>query len=54
MTTTKAALPAIALGGLSADGLAKAGIELDGDPSVLERLAAVLDPGNKNFAIVTP
>lgn len=54
LTTTKAALPAIALGGLSADGLAKAGIELDGDPSVLERLAAVLDPGNKNFAIVTP
>jgi hypothetical protein len=25
-----------------------------GDGSVLARLAAVIDPGDKNFAIVTP
>jgi alkyl sulfatase BDS1-like metallo-beta-lactamase superfamily hydrolase len=54
LTTTRQALPALALGGLSADGLAGAGIELDGDASVLGRLTAVLDPGDKNFAIVTP
>ncbi len=54
LTTTGRALPALATGGLSADGLANAGIELDGDGSVLTRLAAVLDPGDKNFAIVTP
>jgi alkyl sulfatase BDS1-like metallo-beta-lactamase superfamily hydrolase len=54
LTTTKRALPALALGGLSADGLAEAGIELSGDGSVLARLAAVLEPGDKNFAIVTP
>ena len=54
LTTTKRALPALALGGLSTDGLAEAGIELSGDGSVLARLAAVLEPGDKNFAIVTP
>ena len=54
LTTTRRALPALALGGLSADGLAGAGIELSGDPGVLGRLAAVLEPGDKNFAIVTP
>ncbi len=31
-----------------------AGIEVTGDASVLARLVAVLDPGDKNFAIVTP
>ena len=31
LTTTRRALPALALGGLSADGLADAGIELSGD-----------------------
>ena len=54
LTTTRAALPALALGGLSAEGLSKTGIELTGDASVLARLAGVLDPGDKNFAIVTP
>lgn len=54
LTTTKQALPALALGGLSADGLATAGIELTGDASALSRLTAVLDPGDTNFAIVTP
>jgi len=54
LTTTKRALPALATGPLTAEGLAQAGIELSGDASVLGRLAAVLDPGDKNFAIVTP
>ncbi|WP_238164577.1 alkyl sulfatase dimerization domain-containing protein [Kribbella pittospori] len=52
LTTTKRALPALA--GLNADALAAAGVELTGDRAVLARLAAVLDPGDKNFAIVTP
>jgi linear primary-alkylsulfatase len=38
----------------STESLAEAGIELIGAPSVLTRLARVLDPGDKNFAIVTP
>lgn len=54
VTTTRRSLPALALGGQSADGLAAAGIEVSGDATVLGRLAAVLDPGDKNFAIVTP
>lgn len=54
LTTTKRALPALALGGLDADGLAAAGIELTGDTSVLGRLTSVLQPGDKDFAIVTP
>ncbi|GEL21090.1 beta-lactamase-like protein [Pseudonocardia sulfidoxydans NBRC 16205] len=54
LRTTRRALPTLASGGLSPDGLADAGMELTGDASVLARLAAVLDPGDKNFAIVTP
>lgn len=54
LTTTSRALPALALGGLSTAGLTKAGIELTGDESAIGRLAAVLDAGDKNFAIVTP
>ena len=54
LTTTRRALPALAMGRLSAEGLAEAGIELSGDASVLARLEGVLDPGDKNFAIVTP
>lgn len=54
LTTTRRALPALALGGLSTEGLTDAGFELTGDASVLTRLAAVLDLGDKNFAIVTP
>ncbi|AVH24551.1 MBL fold metallo-hydrolase [Nocardia cyriacigeorgica] len=51
LTTTRHNLPALALGGLSGGA---AGIEISGDASALKRLAAVLDPGDKNFAIVTP
>ncbi len=54
LTTTRRALPALALGGLSADGLAEAGIELTGDPGVLGRLAGVLEPGDPDFAISSP
>ncbi|WP_028923840.1 alkyl/aryl-sulfatase [Pseudonocardia acaciae] len=54
LTTTRRALPALAAGGLSAEGLATADIALTGDASVLARLAGVLDPGDKTFAIVTP
>ncbi|GAA4843667.1 alkyl sulfatase dimerization domain-containing protein [Luteimicrobium xylanilyticum] len=54
LTTTSRALPALATGGLSAEGLAAAGIELSGDASVLARLAGLLDPGDPDFSIVTP
>ncbi|WP_432892219.1 alkyl/aryl-sulfatase [Kribbella sp. CA-245084] len=54
LITTRHALPVLAQGTLSADTLASAGMKLTGDASVLARLNAVLDPGDKNFAIVTP
>ena len=54
LTGTKRALPVLASGSVTPDSLAHAGIELSGDASVLGRLAAVLDPGDKDFAIVTP
>ncbi len=54
LTTTARALPAIAMGGLSAEGMKQAGIEVTGDASVLAQLAGVLDPGDPDFAIVTP
>lgn len=54
LTTTRRALPALAAGHLDATGLAAAGIELDGDATALSRLTAVLDPGDPDFAIVTP
>ncbi|GAA4742219.1 alkyl/aryl-sulfatase [Gordonia alkaliphila] len=54
LTTTKAALLALAAGRLTAGALTESGAELAGDVTVLERLGAVLDPGDKNFAIVTP
>ena len=54
----RAALGALAAaaggGGLDPAGLAAAGIEVDGDLGVLGRLLAVLDPGDPDFAIVTP
>ena len=53
VTTTRVGLPAFA-GGLAPDHLADSGIEVSGDQSALTRLFAVLDPGDPNFAIVTP
>ncbi|WP_454042713.1 alkyl/aryl-sulfatase [Cellulosimicrobium sp. Marseille-Q8652] len=54
LTTTRRTLPAIALGALSPDQLAEAGIRTEGDVSALARLGALLQPGDKDFAIVTP
>lgn len=54
LTTTARTLPALATGELTADALAKAGIEIAGDASALFRLTAVLDPGDPDFSIVTP
>ncbi|PJI90987.1 alkyl/aryl-sulfatase [Luteimicrobium subarcticum] len=54
ITTTSHALPALALGSPTPEALAEAGIQLDGDTSVLGRLTAVLDPGDPDFSIVTP
>ncbi|MET8039037.1 alkyl sulfatase dimerization domain-containing protein [Streptomyces sp. NPDC005345] len=53
ITTTQHALPAIALG-LPLQQLAAAGIDVSGDTAVLARLTGMLDPGDKDFAIVTP
>ncbi|MEN5073391.1 alkyl sulfatase dimerization domain-containing protein [Isoptericola cucumis] len=52
ITAVRASLPALAAG--SPDALAAAGIEVTGDPSALGRLTSVLDPGDPDFAIVTP
>jgi alkyl sulfatase BDS1-like metallo-beta-lactamase superfamily hydrolase len=38
---------------MSADFLASAGIDVSGDATVLERLAALLDAPDPDFAIVT-
>lgn len=54
LTTTRKALPALATGPVTPEGLAAAGIEVSGDGSALARLTAVLDPGDPDFAIVTP
>ncbi|MFE6760835.1 alkyl sulfatase dimerization domain-containing protein [Streptomyces sp. NPDC057689] len=54
LTTTARALPALAAHGLAPDALAESGIDVTGDPSVLSRLANLLDPGDPDFSIVTP
>ncbi|MFF0740192.1 alkyl/aryl-sulfatase [Streptomyces sp. NPDC004111] len=54
LTTTTLQLPALARGNLDPKALADAGIQTAGDTTTLERLAAVLDPGDRNFPIVTP
>ncbi|MFJ6804774.1 alkyl/aryl-sulfatase [Streptomyces anulatus] len=54
LTTTTRQLPALALGDLTPRALSDAGIRADGDTTVLDRLAAVLDPGDPDFPIVTP
>jgi alkyl sulfatase BDS1-like metallo-beta-lactamase superfamily hydrolase len=52
ITATRASLPALAAG--NPEALAAAGIAVSGDASALGRLTSVLDPGDKNFSIVTP
>ncbi|WP_031046345.1 alkyl/aryl-sulfatase [Streptomyces sp. NRRL F-5650] len=54
LTTTTRQLPALALGSPTPEALAEAGIRTDGDTTALARLAAVLDPGDRDFPIVTP
>ncbi|MFE6235893.1 alkyl/aryl-sulfatase [Cellulosimicrobium sp. NPDC057862] len=54
LTTTSTALPVLATGAATPDALAAAGVEVAGDAGVLARLTAVLDPGDPDFAIVTP
>ncbi|TCI97616.1 alkyl sulfatase dimerization domain-containing protein [Aeromicrobium sp. IC_218] len=54
LTTTRRGLTALATGPLTSERLTAAGIAVDGDASALTRLAAVLDPGDPDFAIVTP
>ncbi|MFC8732891.1 alkyl/aryl-sulfatase [Luteimicrobium sp. NPDC057192] len=55
ITTTKRALPAVALGGgLTPEKLAASGTEIAGDVAVLHTLAGLLSPGDPDFAIVTP
>ncbi|UPW07270.1 MBL fold metallo-hydrolase [Gordonia terrae] len=54
VTATHRSLLILAGGDLSAETLTGAGIRIEGDSSVLTRLGAVLDPGDKDFAIVTP
>ncbi|WP_405779378.1 MBL fold metallo-hydrolase [Streptomyces sp. NBC_01378] len=54
LTTTVRALSALAVEGLTPQGLERAGVQVEGDASVLSRLTAVLDPGDQNFPIVTP
>jgi alkyl sulfatase BDS1-like metallo-beta-lactamase superfamily hydrolase len=54
ITTTRRALPALALGALTPEQLTEHGIEVSGDAGALARLTAVLDPGDPDFAIVTP
>ena len=54
LTSSRASLPALALGPFDAESLAEAGIDVSGDAGVLTRLAAVLEGGDADFAIVTP
>ncbi|MBB0246085.1 MBL fold metallo-hydrolase [Streptomyces alkaliphilus] len=54
LTATTRQLPALALGDPTPEALAEAGIRADGDTTVLQRLAAILDPGDRDFPIVTP
>lgn len=54
LTTTTSTLPAMAASGLDPDKLVQAGIDVDGDKDALNRLAALLDPGDPSFNIVTP
>ncbi|WLP92594.1 alkyl sulfatase dimerization domain-containing protein [Gordonia sp. NB41Y] len=54
VSATAATLPLLAVGGMSAEQLADAGIEITGDVGTLARLAALLEPGDPDFAIVTP
>lgn len=54
LTLTKTTLGALLAGDLAADQLVTAGVELDGDASVLGRLLSALDAPDPDFEIVIP
>ncbi|WP_425825536.1 alkyl/aryl-sulfatase [Streptomyces fractus] len=54
LTSEVRALAGLAGAGLTPEGLERAGVRVEGDASVLGRLASVLDPGDRDFPIVTP
>ncbi|CAL9673144.1 alkyl/aryl-sulfatase [Streptomyces sp. enrichment culture] len=54
LTTTVEALSSLIASGLDAQNLDDAGVQVEGDASVLNRLASILDPGDPDFPIVTP
>jgi alkyl sulfatase BDS1-like metallo-beta-lactamase superfamily hydrolase len=49
-----AQLVPVVMGGLTPQQMAEQGIALEGDASAIARLVAVLQPGDPDFAIVTP
>ncbi|WP_329005718.1 MBL fold metallo-hydrolase [Kribbella sp. NBC_00709] len=54
LTLPRTSLPALAQATTDPAALAAAGIQVAGDAGVLDRLFGLLDPGDPNFAIVTP
>ncbi|MFD6414887.1 alkyl/aryl-sulfatase [Streptomyces sp. NPDC060194] len=54
LTATVPGMSALTTTGLTPEGLERAGVRVDGDSTALARLTAVLDPGDPDFAIVTP
>jgi alkyl sulfatase BDS1-like metallo-beta-lactamase superfamily hydrolase len=50
----RAALPAVLAGSEDADGLARSGVDIEGDAAVLGRLLGMLEAPDPDFAIVTP
>ena len=55
LNATTRTLPDIAMHGLNVELLEEAGVTLgSGDPAALERLAALLDPGNRSSHMITP
>ena len=50
----RASLAVLAQGTADPAALAAAGVEVEGDASVLGRLIGLLDAGDPDFAIVTP
>lgn len=53
LTSPQTALPALVAGTPTPESLSAAGIQISGDATVLQRLIAVLDPPDPDFAIVT-
>ena len=54
LTTTSRKLYVIGVYGPNSEALRKAGVQIDGDSSAIDRLGALLEPGDPNFNIVTP